>query len=284
MLDCHCHVLPQEITGNLLKFAGLDPHFGCLVTTKGARFASGADLIQDMDAIGLDRAVIFGFAFEDVGVCRLQNDYVAYLCKCYPHRFAGLGVLSPVAKGAQAEAERCLEIGLRGFGEIFPSGHSFSLDSKGVRQLAGLARESGVPILVHVNEQVGHVYPGKGSAGPKEAYGFAGANPDNTLIFAHLGGGLPLFFSMPEVRSLKNVYYDTAAQPFLFDSSVYQVLKVAGALNRIILGSDYPLLGCKRYLRELEKSGLSPEEQDMILEMNGLALFGEYFLQEGAGN
>ncbi len=284
MLDCHCHVLPREITDNLLEFADLDPHFGRLVTTKGARFASGADLIGDMDAIGLDRAVVFGFAFEDVGVCRLQNDYVAELCRCYPHRFTGLGVLCPVAKGAQAEAERCLEIGLHGFGELFPSGHSYSLDARGVSQLAGLARESNVPILVHVNEQVGHVYPGKGSAGPKEAYSFARANPDNALIFAHLGGGLPFFYSMPEVRKLKNVYYDTAAQPFLFDSGVYRVLKAAGALSKIILGSDYPLLGCKRYLTELEKSGLSPEEKDMILEVNGLALFGEYFFRKGAGN
>ncbi len=147
-------------------------------------------------------------------------------------------------------------------------------------RLSGLSQDAASVLLIHVNEQVGHVYPGKGDAGPKEAYAFATKNPGAKVIFAHLGGGLPFFFSMPEVKMLTNVYYDTAAQPLLFNSGVYRVLRAAGALDRILFGSDYPLLGPERYVRDLQRSGLTGEEQDMILKGNGLTLFGRDFSRQ----
>ena len=125
-----------------------------------------------------------------------------------------MAVLDPEAPGALLEAERCLAEGACGLGELFPAGHGFSMDGEGMSRLAGLAREAGVPLLIHVNEQLGHEYPGKGNVGPVEAYRFAQKYPGNPVIFAHLGGGLPFYSAMPEVLSLPNAYYDTAAQPY----------------------------------------------------------------------
>ena len=45
----------------------------------------------------------------------------------------------------------------------------------------------------------------------------AQAYPGLTIVFAHLGGGLFLYETMPEVRNvLAGVYYDTAAVPYLY--------------------------------------------------------------------
>ncbi len=128
------------------------------------------------------------------------------------------------------------------------------------------------------------MYPGKGRIGPREAYEFACANPDVTVIFAHLGGGLPFFYLMDEVRKLRNVYYDTAAQPFLYLPEVYRSMKLSGALDWILLGSDYPLLSWTRYLRDLSRSGLIDDDINKVTGKNANKVFGRFFLSQKEGN
>ncbi len=284
MIDCHCHILPEEITQDVTRYGSLDPHFGLLTRTKNARFKTGKDLLVDMAKHSLDQAVVFGFGFKDIGISRAINDYVASVCKEHPDKFVGLAVLDPEREGALKEAERALDIGLKGFGELFPAGHGFDLCGPAMKNLAGLAGDAGVPLLVHVNEQIGHMYPGKGSTGPKEAYWFARENPDVTIVFAHLGGGLPFFYYMPEIKRLRNVYYDTAAQPFLYSSEVYQGLKLSGALEQIVLGSDYPLLKWTRYSKELSHSGLIDDDIDRVISKNPEKVFGKFFLRRKEGD
>jgi len=144
-------------------------------------------------------------------------------------------------------------------------------------RLAGLAREAGVSILIHVNEQIGHLYPGKGDVGAEEAYRFSVKHPDVTVIFAHLGGGLPFYASMPEVLALENTYYDTAAQPYLFKPQVYRSLSALGMSGKILLGSDYPLVSCARYIKDIGKAGLPTAEVQGILSENALRVFGRFF-------
>ncbi len=280
MIDCHCHVLPEEMVSDLGRFAKLDANFSCLLETKGARFVTGPDLLEEMDRIGVQGAVACGFAFRDTGVSRLQNDYVLELQRKNPGRIVALGVLSPNSPGGLHEAERCVALGMAGIGEIFPAGHGFGLDSQGAHTLAGICRDAGVPLLVHVNELLGHLYPGKGSVGPEDAYRFAKDNSKTTIVFAHLGGGLVFYYSMPEVRNLENAYYDTASQPYLYHPSVYKSLEASGAIERIVLGSDYPLLGCERYLRDLRASGISHGGIQRVIADNPRRVFGRFFLPE----
>ena len=135
-----------------------------------------------------------------------------------------------------------------------------------------------------MNEQVGHSYPGKGEAGAVEAYLFAAARPDVPVIFAHLGGGLVFFETMPEIAGLEKVFYDTAAQPFLYKPAVYQEIKAAGALGKVLLGSDYPLLSPRRYLRDMEASGLSEDEVAKVAGGNALRLLARFFSPVNEGN
>jgi len=63
-----------------------------------------------------------------------------------------------------------------------------------------------------------------------------------------LSTGLFCYELMPELRqSLRHVYYDTAASPFLFRPDVYQAARMAGVLDKVLLGSDFPLLSPARY-------------------------------------
>ena len=73
---------------------------------------------------------------------------------------------------------------------------------------------------------------------------------------------------------LKNVYYDTAASPFLYNKEIYRTAFSLTGKDKILFGSDYPLMKPSRYFQEIEDSGLSKEDQAGILGENAAMLFG----------
>ena len=96
-----------------------------------------------------------------------------------------------------------------------------------------------------------------------------------TIILAHWGGGLPFYALMPEVKkAIKNVFFDTAASPLLYSPQIYeQAVSLVGA-ERILFGSDYPLLEQGRALKEITSLNLSEEAKNLILAGNAQRLLG----------
>ena len=127
--------------------------------------------------------------------------------------------------------------------------------------------------LIHASEPVGHEYPGKGSITPDVLYPLITGYPDLTIVCAHWGGGLPFYALMPEVKqAMSNVFFDTAASPFLYKSEVYnQVIQLVGA-DKVLFGSDYPLLAQSRLLIEIDSLGLPEETKNLILSGNARRL------------
>ncbi len=86
--------------------------------------------------------------------------------------------------------------------------------------------------------------------------------PENIIVLAHWGGGI-FFYNLlkKEVRdTLKNVCFDTAASPFLYDPEIYKTAIRFAGQDKVLFGSDFPLLKPSRYFRELGEAGLSKEE------------------------
>jgi predicted TIM-barrel fold metal-dependent hydrolase len=78
---------------------------------------------------------------------------------------------------------------------------------------------------------------------------------------------------MEEIKKkFTNVYYDTAATPFLYDKRIYSIAKTMGLCEKIIFGSDFPLLRHSRYIDAIEQSGLSDEEKRLVLGGNAKKL------------
>ena len=72
------------------------------------------------------------------------------------------------------------------------------------------------------------------------------------MIAAHLGAGASFYLQMPEVRSaIDSVYFDTAAASLLYDDgSVARLVDLTGP-ERVLFGSDYPLLSPRRQIERL---------------------------------
>ncbi|MAV14570.1 MAG: hypothetical protein CL705_01745 [Chloroflexi bacterium] len=66
---------------------------------------------------------------------------------------------------------------------------------------------------------------------------------------------------MKEVKEIsKNVYYDTAASSFLYDPKIFEIaIEIVGS-EKIIFGSDFPILSPKRILAEMKNI----KEQDLM--------------------
>ena len=139
--------------------------------------------------------------------------------------------------------------------------------------LMDIVRRHGLIVTTHSSEPVGHLYPGKGCTRPDVLWRFIQNYPDATIVCAHLGGGLPFYSLMPEVRErLGNVYFDTAALPFLYATGVFDVVTGLVGHGRVLLGSDFPLMHAGRLLDEVERSGLPVEAKDAITGANGRRL------------
>jgi predicted TIM-barrel fold metal-dependent hydrolase len=276
IVDAHVHVHRPEVVACREEYCQCDAYFGKLYASSSARMAGAADLIEAMDEDGVDWSVICGFAWTNMDLCREDNDYVIQAIEQYPDRLIGLAVVNPTAENeAVHEMERCAAEGLRGLGELMPDGQGCLLDDvAAMRPVMDAAAALDWPVLTHSNEQVGHDYAGKGKMGPEMVLRFAQAFPSNRIICAHWGGGLLFYELMPEVRqTLANVYYDTAASPLLYDDRIYR-LAMEIAPEKVLFGSDYPLLRARKFLKHIQSVGLSDEAEAALVGGNAARLFG----------
>lgn len=274
IIDIHVHVFPLDVINRIEEFTAKDKFLYDICSSPVHKYATVDEMLEEMDRYGIDRALLSGFASSDPGLCREMNDYVLQAAKTYPDRFSAMAAISPLDPGMENEISRCHESGAVGVGELFPWGQGFNLEGPSVDRLAGVCLERKLPLLLHINENVGHHYTGKGDLSIKEAAEFAEHHPDLTIIYAHWGGGLLFYELMPKLRrQLQNVYYDTAAGPFLYDKTIYRVAREIGILHKVLLGTDYPLISPCRYMKEIREAGLTEEEQTMLLGENARNLF-----------
>ena len=275
IIDFHTHLFPQVIRDHRENYVYAEPAFSLLYSSSKSKIAGAAELIQAMDENHVDKSVVFGFPWLNSETLRRHNDYIMEVVAKHPHRLIGLGCLNPANTDAVVEAERCIEGGLAGIGEL--AFYQSGIDESALNQLTSimqLCQNRQLPVLIHTNEPIGHHYPGKTPLSLAQIYRLIKRFPKNKIVLAHWGGGV-FFYSLlkKEVRGyLKNVYVDTAASPYLYDPLIYELaIKLIG-LDKILFGSDYPLLPPSRYFNELEEAGLTPFQLDHICGENAKLL------------
>ncbi|MDD5128007.1 MAG: amidohydrolase family protein [Dehalococcoidales bacterium] len=276
VIDSHCHVFPPRIREERDRYAAHDRIFAKILASPRALIATADELIAGMDEDGVDTAIITGYGWATPELCRETNDYIMESIARFPRRLVGFCSVPPRSiEAAVTEIERCVKGGARGIGELRPDWQPLELAGEAAQPLIATLKKNKLIVLTHSSEPVGHIYPGKGTADPKILYELVTRLPDIPIICAHWGGGLPFYSLMPEVkRALANVYFDTAASPFLYQPEIYkQVSRLVGA-EKILFGSDYPLMPQKRVLKEIDGTGLTDSERELILSGNARRLLG----------
>ena len=275
IIDFHAHIFPSQMRENRELYARRDRTFAALYSDPKARLASAEDLIAVMDEDGVDVAVAMGIGWSAYDTAREANDYIIEATRRWRGRIVGFAGVNP-AWGYRAvrEAERCADAGLRGIGELHPDTQGFNLaDKQTMSALMGVAQERRLIVTTHSSEPVGHLYTGKGSVTPQVLMRFITNFPDAIIVCAHWGGGLPFYALMPEVAAaLRNVYFDSAASPFLYTPQVYSAVASLVGADKTLFGSDYALLRPCRLLTEIAASDLTAQQQDAVRGGNAARL------------
>jgi len=267
--------MPGSLKSDRERISQLDRTFRTLFADPNAKFADVSDLIASMDSNGVDISVCAGFGWTDPSVAKEANDYNLQIASDHPDRLIAFCSVNPLwGEDAVSEVKRCHDAGARGIGELHPDTQGFlDADLAALAPVLDTARELDMPVLMHASEPVGHGYAGKGTVTPDLLMALVTAFPNNKFIFSHFGGGLPFYGLMPEVKSaLKNVYFDSAAFPFLYRPEVFNVVAQSIGQEKILFASDFPLVSQKRALDEFGQSDLSSEQTNLIRGANAAKL------------
>jgi uncharacterized protein len=275
IIDFHTHVFPPRIREQRADYIKRHDCFALLYSNPSAKIITSDELIDSMDKTGIDKSIILNLGWGSEEICRETNDYILESITKYPDRLIGFCTIQPaVGDKAIRELERCAQCGAKGLGEMRPSEQGFDLRNAGLmKPLAEIMVAKGLIFLLHASEPVGHSYTGKGEITPQIIYPFIESYPELKVVCAHWGGGLPFYALMPEVeKALANIYFDTAATPFLYKPQVFERVADLVGSRKILFGSDYPLLPQKRIIDQIKSGNLTDTDKARILGDNARRL------------
>ena len=289
IVDAHTHRYPEEVLEDPQSFAQLHKewHWLELVSPDNKKSLQGwstrEKMIADMDKSEVKRAVLLGWYWENPETCELQNQWCSQWISRDPERFIGFFSLHPELQNPIESLKRSMDLGFLGIGECHPWLQGASIQNENWMKCMEFAAAEGWPVSFHVTEPVGHDYPGRVQTPFEEFLWLARQLPELKIILAHAGGLFPFYELNPKIRpELKNVHYDLAACPLLYDPEIYRKLIDVVGVEKILWGTDYPLRIFPARQKEpdfitfknlvLEEAELSESERDAIFGNNLLAL------------
>ncbi len=277
IIDFHAHIFPESVRNDRAPYLERDATFEHLYSDPKARLSSAELLVERMDRDGVDVAVTLGMGWQVHEFAVEANDYILESAKAFPDRLVPFCTVNPALGGvAIEEIRRCADLGVRGVGELHSYAQGYRLDDErvmGPLMEAAIARD--LIVLTHSSEPVGHIYPGKGTVTPDELCRFIETYSEAKIVCAHWGGGLPFYALMPEVsEALRNVYFDSAASPFLYTPEVFANAVSLAGRDKVLFGTDYPLISQKRLLGQVESQNFDTETKAAILGGNARRLLG----------
>ncbi|TNC26876.1 amidohydrolase [Amycolatopsis alkalitolerans] len=182
-------------------------------------------------------------------------------------------------KEGVAQARRLIEdYGVRGF-KFHPSAQAFQPDDRAAYPLYEVIQEAGLPALFHTG-QTGAGAGTRGGGGLRLRYSnpihlddVAVDFPDLTIIMAH-----PSFPWQEEAISVALhkplVYIDLSGwSPKYFPPILVQYANTL-LKEKVLFGTDFPMLTPERWLSDLEKTGIREEVKPGLLKDNAVRALG----------
>jgi predicted TIM-barrel fold metal-dependent hydrolase len=181
-------------------------------------------------------------------------------------------------KRAVTEARRLIAKGARGF-KFHPNLQAFFPNDRLAYELYGVIEEAGLPALFHTGHSgMGSGLPG--GAGIRLKY----SNPMHVDDVAVDFPGMPIVLAHPsfpwqeEAISVAmhkaQVYIDLSGwSPKLFPPVLVQYANTV-LQDKVLFGSDYPVITPDRWLADLEKTAIEPKLYPKLLKHNAARLLG----------
>jgi hypothetical protein len=222
--------------------------------------------------------VVFTVDAEKGASRGITNQEIAELAREHADVAIPFASISP-HRGAEGvrEARRLIEeCGVRGF-KFHPSVQDFFPDDRMAYPLYEVIAAAKLPALFHTGQTgVGARTPGGGGvrlkyANPMHLDDVAADFPDLQIVMAH--PAVPWQDEQLSVAVHKpNVWIDLSGwSPKYFEPKLVQYANTL-LKDRMLFGSDYPVIAPERWLADFERLPIKPEVRPLILKENALRL------------
>ncbi len=236
-------------------------------------------MLAQMDAAGIERALLIACKLGQVGTqgaWHMPEEWVAEAVAAHPARFHGLAGIDPTEgmAGVRRLEHAVTKLGFIG-AHCYP--HWFELPPNHARWYPFYAKciELGVPIQMQVGQSL--VYdPARRlrSVGrPILLDDIACDLPELKLIGIHVG--IPWHDEMIAMAwKHENVFIGTDAHsPRYWPPSFVHYANSYGR-EKVLFGTDFPVLAFKRTVDEIEALGLRPEAKALLMRGNAMRVYG----------
>jgi uncharacterized protein len=217
--------------------------------------------LQAMDAAGIDKACLFNIFHPDGAT---GNDQTARFVARHPDRFIGFAYVSPLMPERMLpELARAFD-GL-GFAAIklYPPYTPWPLNDERWYPIYRFADERALAIILHTGTEV--------QAYPKFIGDVAPLFPRASFVAGHAGNtAAERDQAIAAAQAHPNVYLETCST-FRTPGVIEQLVTEAGA-ERVLFGSDIPLMDPRPQLGKIITADISDEAKRLILGENARRL------------
>ena len=236
------------------------------------------EMLRRMDAAGIERSFLIASRVGRQGhpsTYRIPYRMVYEAVQRYPERFSGLAGIDPFdgMRGVRELEQAVREYGFVG-AHLYP--HWFELAPDSARYYPFYAKccELDVPIQMQIGQSMLYApdYPCRSVGRPITLDAVACDLPELKVVGIHIG--IPWTDEMIAMAwKHPNVFIGCDAHsPRYWPASFVQFLNTYGQ-DKVIFGTDFPVLGFERTMQEIEALGLRPEPLRKLLHGNAARLY-----------
>lgn len=254
IVDAHSHVYPDRIADRATSSVG--EFYNVVMAGDG----SVSGYLHEQERSRISYSVIQSVALKADNVTTI-NDFIATQAAGHP-TLIGFATMHPDFPDVEAEVERVLGLGLKGF-KIHPDSQAVDADDPRLMRLyAAIAGR--LPITIHAGDyRYDHSHP-------RRIREVLHAFPDLTVNAAHFGGW-SLYDLAVEYLEDERCYMDlSSAQIWLGPRRTRELIEIYGA-SRILFGSDYPMAMPMSELERLTAAQIDGRDEELILGRNAEA-------------
>ncbi len=264
IFDIHTHTYPEALsakaTENLGKF--YDFH----VEGKG----TVSDLIKNSEDAGISGFLILGVATNARQVKRVNEAIasdVAIAREAGFHAYGFAGVHQDTADFSE-EIDHAVTLGLSGV-KLHPDIQGADIDDGRFMPLYKELECRGLPLYLHMGDDRAEYRFSE----PEKLARILDRFPKLTVFAAHFGGYKAWEEAIPCLAGRENVYYDCSSALWAMTPEYARTLIDAFGVDKIMFGTDYPVVTSPEYLELFMKIELTEEERHAILWQNAADFF-----------
>jgi predicted TIM-barrel fold metal-dependent hydrolase len=257
-IDAHCHIYPDKIAAKAVENVG---NF-YQIEMQGA--GSTSDLLACQNQANIAASIVHSVALRASNVQSI-NDFIAEQAHTHPS-LVGFATMHQEFEDIEAEVDRCVALGLKGF-KLHPDSQGVNADDPRLMRLYEII-EGRLPLILHCGD-----YRWDNSH-PRRIKEILHAFPRLVLNAAHFGGW-SLYDLAVEYLEDERCFMDiSSASVYLGPRRTTELIRIYGA-ERILFGSDYPMWSPAEEVERFARNDLTDTERELICWRNAERFVGE---------